>query len=937
MKYFDDYPQAFRLLFGIAAIFLLALAVLNLHNYATFQTDENVFETSPSQLYVSKSFPARLSQLETKKYPTPTITSTDSLLAGDLVLELNGQECDSMRHLQQVLAALAPEAELELLVKRPKLNRKIRFQLHHSALADSLVREIPASVVITQVDRGGASDRAGVLVGDLVLSINGQSFRNAYEADRIMRRAEANRAIAYKVLRDNRTLTLQVTLARFGARLHVILGFLSGLSFWGMAMLLGMSRPRLHVARLLAVTFLVLSFPIMMIYQRVVTLDLQAKLSLVLLPGCLLGAIPLLMHSSAYFPKERPELAQRKWLIVAPYVIAGCSYAFFVLGKFQSRELLGLGLMALLLFLLFVYVRFRRQCAAEYKKLNRAVRWAGSIAGALCALTAFFVLAFRQSVPRMGYAVVPLILLPLSYLYVIGRYRLLDLNLRVGRNVQYLIVSWGCGILFVGGFLYSLMSLPALPIAVPNFRMSDGYLEIVDEPLAPARLAVLEKVVFMLLAIALFFVFRRLYRAVQGFLARKFYRTGYDYRRAVNELSEIMATKLTMLDLAKGISRKLVEHIQLKRVGVMFFRDQKESSCQEAYGFEENEWREFCVAVDRPLINTLQKFRSESRFSAEYLPPALKERFHQHGFVHILPIRFKEKLVGALLIGEKLSEAGFHEEDLHYLAAVAKQASLAIENAFLYEELAEKERLKHELEIARRIQLASLPQTTPKIPGLEIAGISIPALEVGGDYFDYLNGKPDQITVIVGDVSGKGTSAALYMSKVQGILRSLHDFGLSPRELFIRANHLLRQALDRSSFVTSIGACFDASAKQLRLARAGHLPLFYYQARTGRIEMITPKGLGLGLDDDRLFAAELEERSLNYETGDVFLFVTDGVTEAQGEHGGEFGEESLTEILSRNFAEPAHRIRDHVITAVKSFVNGEYQHDDLTLVVVKAI
>jgi serine phosphatase RsbU (regulator of sigma subunit) len=105
---------------------------------------------------------------------------------------------------------------------------------------------------------------------------------------------------------------------------------------------------------------------------------------------------------------------------------------------------------------------------------------------------------------------------------------------------------------------------------------------------------------------------------------------------------------------------------------------------------------------------------------------------------------------------------------------------MAMENAFLYEELAEKERMKHELAIARRIQLASLPQKTPVVKGLEIAGSSLPALEVGGDFFDYLNGSTDHLTVVVGDVSGKGTSAALYMSKVQGILRSLHPREPSP-------------------------------------------------------------------------------------------------------------------------------------------------------------
>ena len=251
------------------------------------------------------------------------------------------------------------------------------------------------------------------------------------------------------------------------------------------------------------------------------------------------------------------------------------------------------------------------------------------------------------------------------------------------------------------------------------------------------------------------------------------------------------------------------------------------------------------------------------------------------------------------------------------------------------EELAEQERLKHELAIARRIQLESLPQETPAVRGLEISGISIPALEVGGDYFDYLNGNPTKLTVIVGDVSGKGTSAALYMSKVQGILRSLHAFGLSPRDLFIRANHLLCRDLEKRSFVTAMGATFDTDKHNLVLARAGHLPLFYFNGRTRKVEKITPRGLGLGLSPEDLFATELEERCISYSPGDVFVFVTDGITEGQQRTGDEYGEERLLKTLEKASSVSAVALRDRVIDEVKNFTGDASQHDDQTVVVVK--
>jgi sigma-B regulation protein RsbU (phosphoserine phosphatase) len=135
--------------------------------------------------------------------------------------------------------------------------------------------------------------------------------------------------------------------------------------------------------------------------------------------------------------------------------------------------------------------------------------------------------------------------------------------------------------------------------------------------------------------------------------------------------------------------------------------------------------------------------------------------------------------------------------------------------------------------------------------------------------------------------------------------------------------------------VTTIGADFDTLSRRVVMARAGHLPLFYYGAKKQGVEKITPKGLGFGLDDEGIFATELEEKTMQYEAGDVFLFVTDGITEAHSSRGEEFGEESIVRILENSAGLSAAQIRDHVITAVKRFGAGTQQHDDQTVVVVK--
>jgi serine phosphatase RsbU (regulator of sigma subunit) len=940
MAYFDEHPQLFRFLFGALLIYLFGMAARNFYHSASSPTDENWFVSSPAKLYVIKSFSGQLANYTAGlKKGRQQSTPQDSVLVGDLLLTINRQKPDSLAGVHQILRAFQKDSTLVLHVFRPKRNEILTYRVTKAAVPDSFLRPVPATAYVYEVFKDGASDRAGIKVGDLIFRINGRTFRNSHEADQILRSGQTGKTIVYDVIRDNQVLALPVKLARFGVSIPLLVMCLSGLVYFGVGTFIALQRPQIKAARLLGSAFLLVGFFMMVVMtlRTGATSDFTITRGFAVMAGLLLG-IAVWFHSDYYFPKERTECLGKRWLSAVPYLFALiCLGLALIAGRDKVEGMI----FPLAIFLMLVltltykatlYFFYRKQRSAERKRMSQIIKWTGLTVGG-----AVFVLMFVLGGARNGYIGIPLVFIPLAYLYTIGRYRLLEMDLRVRRNVQFTIVSLIWVLLVLALAFKIFLALPQLDLPLPNVRLSGGSIEVLDSPMPSEQRVPLEKGVLILIAVGLSFAFWQIIRVGQRLIAQKFYRGQFDYRRAASELTEVMATKLSMADLSRGIVQKLADLMQLQRVGVLFFREQKACCCQEAYGFDGKVWKEFCMSFDRKLAEVIQQFRSESRFSVDYLPHDIKESFQRHGFRHIIPIRFKEKLVGTLLVGEKRSETPFYSDDLAFLAAVAKQASVAIENAFLHEQLSEQERLKHELAIARRIQLASLPQSTPKVDGLDIAGISIPAMEVGGDYFDYLNGVPTAITVIVGDVSGKGTSAALYMSKVQGILRSLHGFGLSPKELFIRANQLLCQDMERKSFVTSLGADFDSATRRLVLARAGHLPLFYYHAQTQRVEKITPKGLGLGLDHHGAFANELEEKTIEYQSGDIFLFVTDGVTEAQGRNGGEFGEESLLKILENNSALSANLIRDRVITAVKQFAGEVNQHDDQTVVVVKAL
>ena len=936
MDYFERHPNIFRLLFVLFFTYLLSLAAFNLFRFAGSATDENLFANSPSRIYIVKTFHSgNNAGTQDDNSLKQWKSQPDSLYAGDLVISVNGHGVYTLTDWRDIVRQEPQESNLDIKVFRSVENKNYKYHTAISTWPDSSLREIPPTACVLRVNRGGASYRAGMQKGDLIVKINGESFGNSNEADLILRRAQIGKTIDYEVLRQNQKKILKVTLAKYNIHFSIIVLLISSLVFMSVGFFLALKRPQFKAARMISLSLLMFGFCFSVLTtQRDVTMDLFARLRNLTMSTSFFLATVLALDTRCYFPRERPEIAKNIKVRSILYVIAIVS-AIVVLVIDQDGLYLLVSLFLLFLYHGFIRFIFRKQNTAESKKASRKFNIA-IIVVISTAIIMGVIFSYTQNLLYFGYIGIPLVFFPLIYLYTIGRYNLFDLDLRIRRNIQYIIATSIWAVLLCLIFFNILFALPKIEFNLPNIRFTDSAIEVIDSPLLPIQKDVAEKIILMIFAIALTTVFWKLGKKGQQIINEKFYRGEYDYRRAASVLAEVMATNLNMMDLARGLVQKLAALVHLDRVGVMFFRNQEICCCQEAFGFDGQVWNEFCVKTNQELLHVLSKGHSDSRYNVEYLPDELKQDFKRHGFQHVLAIRSKEKLLGTLLIGGKLAETPFDKEDLEFLTATAKQTSVAIENAFLYEELAEQERLKHELGIARRIQLGSLPQKIPHMHGLDISGLSIPATEVGGDYFDYLSNDSNKMTVIIGDVSGKGISAALYMSKVQGILRSIHRFHLKPGELFIRANEILCQDLEKNYFVTALGACFDTITQTVVLARAGHLPLYYFNKRSQTIEKLTPKGIGLGLEQNGIFEKELIEKSIPYTPGDVFLFVTDGLTEALDEHGNEFGEDNF-DIIKKNNADSAASIRDKILNKVKSFTRNRAQHDDQTIVVVKAI
>jgi phosphoserine phosphatase RsbU/P len=248
----------------------------------------------------------------------------------------------------------------------------------------------------------------------------------------------------------------------------------------------------------------------------------------------------------------------------------------------------------------------------------------------------------------------------------------------------------------------------------------------------------------------------------------------------------------------------------------------------------------------------------------------------------------------------------------------------------------EKQRLDDELRIARDIQKSLLPVEPPKVQGLTIADLCEPAREVGGDYYDFFEIGPRRIGVLIADVSGKGTSAALYMAELKGLMLALSHQQHSPRQLLIDVNRLLAEHLDNRSFITATYAIIDLEAATLTLARAGHTPTIVVSA--GASHLITPEGMVLGLrlpGAGERFEKMLCEHSQQLSPGDVIVMYTDGITEAMDSEGELFGDTALAHLLASQQHLDAAGIRERVLREVKAFVGDAEPHDDMTMVVIK--
>ena len=304
--------------------------------------------------------------------------------------------------------------------------------------------------------------------------------------------------------------------------------------------------------------------------------------------------------------------------------------------------------------------------------------------------------------------------------------------------------------------------------------------------------------------------------------------------------------------------------------------------------------------------------------------------------------------VHALFVGtERVRQGDFthkigvkSEDQLGELAGSFNSMTASIED--LLRQAAEKKRLEEELRIAHEIQMSLLPQGPLVMAGLSVTALCVPAREVGGDYYDFLPLDDHRVGVLIADVSGKGTSAALYMAELKGLVLSLSEIHKSPRTMLIALNRLIANHLDARSFITMTYAVVDLRERTLTYARAGHTPLIYVAGHCApgaarHVQILAPDGMvvGLKLDNGEMFERHLVEEQLPLQPGDLFLLFTDGISEAMNARDDLFGESRLGRLVETHAHLPSEELRERVLREIAAFVGDAPQHDDMTMILLK--
>ena len=517
--------------------------------------------------------------------------------------------------------------------------------------------------------------------------------------------------------------------------------------------------------------------------------------------------------------------------------------------------------------------------------------------------------------PEYFMPIILVAIIPISFAYSIFKYQLMDVSIVVKNTIIY--------------------GAATVSIAIIYFLLTYVLGQSIGSAIGTEYRSAIAAAAFIIFAL----VFQSTKNKFQDLLTKKFYPEQFAYQQVILKFSNDVVSIVGQENILDSMKETFINALRINQFGILLRENNSNnyvlkrnvglSDNQMMISDNENKLANF---IQDKLNLSEQTYIEQQQFKDIF--PEDYEKLVRENIYTAVPMVIKSNVIGLLLFGLKLSGSQFAGKDLDLLCAAANQAGVSIDNARLYESEAKRMTLERDLDNARKIQEGLLPKQIPQLSGIELCGRMIPAMQVGGDYFDLIKVSPAKLFVVVGDVSGKGLSASLYMSKLQTMVQLYCQSNISPKEVLVEINRKIYDSIERNWFITVNLALIDSETKTIKFCRAGHSPRLIVNHSA---KILQSKGIGLGLEEGKIFEESLEEVELNYHPNEIYTFFSDGISEAMNEQNDLYGMEELTDVIKSNRTKPVKEIMGAILTSVEKFRGRREQNDDITIVLVKML
>lgn len=792
-------------------------------------------------------------------------------------------------------------------------------------------------------------EKSGLKVGDEIIALNGQRIEGSHEIDKMQFKLHPGDTLVATVRRGSgvRAQTLNVPV-RMRAYPSQALGWAMVLGLWVLLPLscivvgfyIAFARPRDPLAWI--------TMAMLASFSQLIGIDSYGAVwppwrEILIVYHALLNCVwPVWMVLFAlYFPAPFAFIRKRPWInwaMAAPFL---CLATVAVYGDLrQGAHMHELDWLAdfvrlrnpFLIILISLYIGaffFFLGCKKQMQDADAKRRLNIMTAGCSLALCPLIPVVLKELnvlpwLPEWLTTVCLLMVVffPITMAYVIVVQRAMDVRMVIRTGIRYALASTGVKILRVA----LIAAVAALTL---HFALESGH----------------HTQAFLIAAIggALIFWLGRAATRVSRWMDRRFFREAYNTEVILAELSNSVAGIRDVRALLDTVTRRIADSLHVPRIAVLLERGDRYEPAY-ALGYD-GMTPPVELKRDTATIRLLKQVHSPSKIyfddpqswvhgTSDKEQAALQAL----GAQVLLPLNLNNRMLGVISLGPKRSEAPYSRVDLQMLGAVASQTGLALENARLMEnirqEVAQRERLNRELEIARDVQQRLFPQTLPNVEGLDFAGYCRPAFGVGGDYYDFIKLSDGCMGIAIGDVSGKGIAAALMMASLQASLRGQT---INPcatlSEMIEHINQLVYDASADNRYATFFYAQYDPESRTLRYVNAGHNPpiLCRKGINGAKVVRLVEGGTVVGLFP----SAPYQEAQITLRSGDVMVAFTDGISEAMNDAEEEWDEERLIDLIRNSNSRSAADMVGCILERVDAFTSGARQHDDMTLVVMR--